>query len=588
MALDGLFLSCLRREMEEKLRDSRVDKIFQPSREELIFLFRSREGVRRLYLSVRAGAPRLHFTEMRPDNPAQPPMLCMLLRRRLTGGRFVAVRQEGLERALYLDFDCVNELGDVVRLTFAAELMGKHSNGILIDQNGRVVDAMKRVDLEMSAVRPILPGAMYDLPPALPNRLDVSQTPADRLIKAVTAAGKPLSEGILEVTCGLSPLLCREIAVRTVGDGDLPSDALDDTQRARLRETLEKIQAIARGDAAGRPWIVYREDQRPLAFSCLPLLQYGPAQAQEMDSFSALLDAFYAEREQAERFRQRTSDLSRLLTVQRDRLGRKLAAQREELRQSGNRDRDRLFADLINANPGAIPRGAESARLINYYAEDCAEIEVPLDPALSAAANAQKYYKAYRKAQTAQRVLAEQIEKGESEQQYLDSVADALSRAESAAEIDALRQELIDGGYLRAVKKGRKAPSPLKPKAFLSDDGFTILVGRNNVENDRLTTKTARGADIWLHTKNIPGSHVIILTDGKTPPDRTLEQAAILAALHSKASASRQVPVDYTFIRHVHKPAGAKPGFVIYEQNRTAYVDPDPALAQRLAQTEEG
>ncbi len=582
MALDGLFLSCLKRELEEKLRDTRIDKIFQPSREELIFLFRGREGQHRLYLSVRAASPRLNFTEMRPENPAQPPMLCMLLRRRLGGGRFVAVRQEGLERALYLDFDCVNELGDVVRMTFAAELMGKYSNGILIDQNGRVVDAMKRVDLEMSPVRPILPGVAYAAPPSL-DRLDITRVSVEQVVAAVKGTGRPLTDALLDVTCGLSPLTCREITARVTGGEEIAADCLDDTALTRLTDTLTKIRAIGTGETSGRPWLVYREDGRPLAFSFLPLLQYGPQKSREMESYSALLDAFYAEREQTERLKQRAADLHRVLTTNIDRIRRKIAAQREDLRRSENREQDRIFADLIQASVAMIPRGAESAKLINYYAEDCSEIEVPLDPSLSAAANAQKYYKQYRKAQTAQRVLVEQIEKGEREREYLETVADALTRATTTAETDAIRQELTDGGYLRAPKKPVK-PTALKPKTFLSDDGFTILVGRNNVENDRLTTKIARGNDIWMHTKNIPGSHVIVLTEGKTPPDNTLEQAAILAALHSKAADSKQVPVDYAAVRHVHKPAGAKPGFVIYEQNRTAFVDPDPSLAERLKQ----
>lgn len=583
MALDGLFLSCLKRELEEKLRDSRIDKIFQPSREELIFLFRGREGQHRLYLSVRAASPRLNFTEMRPENPAQPPMLCMLLRRRLGGGRFVSVRQDGLERALYLDFDCVNELGDVVRMTFAAELMGKYSNGILIDQNGRVVDAMKRVDLEMSPVRPILPGVTYAAPPALADRLDITRVSVDEVVFAVQKTGKPLTDALLDVTCGLSPLTCREITARVTGGEDIAADCLDDAGISRLTDTLTKIRAIALGEVPGRPWLVYREDGRPLNFAPLPLLQYGPQKSREMESYSALLDAFYAEREQVERLKQRAADLHRVLTTNLERVQRKLNAQREDLRRSENREQDRIFADLIQASVGMIPRGADKATLMNYYDPDCAEIEIPLDPALSAAANAQKYYKQYRKAQTAQRVLVEQMEKGEKEREYLETVLDALSRATTTAEMDVIRQELTDGGYLRAMKKPVK-PTALKPKTFVSDDGFTILVGRNNVENDRLTTKIARGNDIWMHTKNIPGSHVIVLTEGKTPPDSTLEQAAILAALHSKAADSKQVPVDYAMVRQVHKPAGAKPGFVIYEQNRTAYVDPDSALAERLKQ----
>ncbi len=583
MALDGLYLSCLRREIGETLADTRIDKIFQPTKEELVIAFRGRDKQAKLYISARVNSPRIHFTDIKLENPKQPPMFCMLLRKRMTGGRFVAVRQDGAERALYLDFDCVNELGDVVRLTLAAEVMGKHSNIILIDENRRVVDAVKRVDLEMSPVRPILPGVEYAVPPKMEGRLDVSLSDPAEITKATVKDGRPFSTALLQTTCGMSPLLCRELAARVAGDVDTLASALSEIQQQKLTELLTRLKAIADGTLPGQPYILYKAGGVPQEYSVLPLIQYGlSATGREMESFSAVLDEFYAKKDAAERLKQRTADLTRVLTTNRERLERKLMHQRQELKASGDREKNRIYADLINANIYAIPRGAASAQLINYFDPDCAAIEVPLDPALSAAANAQKYYKAYRKAQTAEKVLAQQIEKGEAELSYLETVADALSRATTSAEIDELRQELAEGGYLRLQRGAKKTAVVLKPKTYISDDGFTILVGRNNVENDRLTTKTARGSDIWMHVKNIPGSHVIVLCEGKIPPDRTLEQAAILAALHSKAADSKQVPVDYTAVKNVHKPAGAKPGFVIYETNRTAYVDPDSALAERL------
>lgn len=582
MALDGLYLSCLTRELAETLRDTRIDKIFQPTKDELVIALRGREKTCKLYISARVNSPRIHLTEVRLENPKVPPMFCMLLRKRLTGGRFVGIRQKGLERAVYLDFDCVNELGDIVRQTLAAELMGKHSNIILIDENNKVVDAVKRVDLTMSPIRPILPGVLYADPPVLQDKMDLSSALPTAMVSAVKDTAKPLSSALLQVTRGIAPVLCRELAVRVTGDPDTPADMLDAGMTEKLTALITRLQNIAQGNEAGVPYLLYKEGGVPLEYSVLPLLQYGACDFKQADSFSAVLDEFYEKRDAAERFKQRTADLTRVLITNRERLTKKLAIQREELKASGDRERNRIYADLINANIYAIPKGADKAMLINYFDPECKEIEVPLDPALSAAANAQKYYKAYRKAQTAEKILAEQIQKGEEELIYLESVADALTRAVTSEDIDALRQELAEGGYLRVVKNGKKTQIPIKPKTFVSDDGFTILVGRNNVENDRLTTKTARGSDIWMHVKNIAGSHVIVLCEGKTPPDRTLEQAAILAALHSKASSGKQVPVDYTQVRYVHKPAGAKPGFVIYETNRTAYVDPDPALAERL------
>lgn len=588
MALDGALLSCLREELLAALPDARLDKIHQPSREELILSLRSREGTRKLYLSARANSPRVHFTDVALENPAAPPMFCMLLRRRMTGGRLIGIRQEGLERALYLDFDCVNELGDIVRLTLAVEIMGRHSNIILFDDNGMVLDAIKRVDMEMSSVRPVLPGLRYSPPPAAPGRLDLSCCRPEEFIAAL-ARGKdgPLSSALLGTSHGLSPLVCREAAFYAARGREPMAHALSEEETERLCFYLSRVKtAVETGDRRV-PYILYKPNGAPLDFSFLPITQYGlSAVGREMASFSELLDAFYAQKDAMERQRQRAHDMLRVLTNAADRVSRRLEHQREELARSGDRDRWRVWGDLINANLALIKRGAASAQLVDYYDPECRTVTVPLDPALSPARNAQKYYKEYRKAQTAEQILQEQIQKGEEELVYIDTVFDALSRASTLRELGELREELAEGGYLRRQSGKQKPPKPLGPIEFVSDDGFVMLVGRNNVQNDRLTLRTARGSDIWFHTKNIPGSHVIVVTNGQTPPDRTLEQAAMLAALHSRASESRQVPVDYTEARNVRKPAGARPGMVIYDTNRTAYVTPDPLLTSRLKRTD--
>ena len=579
MALDGLYLSCLRGEIEKALLGLRADKISQPSREELFMSFHGREGSYRLYLSAQVNAPRIQLTALRAENPPQPPMFCMLLRKHLAGGKLIAVRQQGAERALYLDFECVNELGDTVQLTLAAEMMGKYSNIILIGSDGKVLDALRRVDLAMSTVRPILPGVPYAPPLPPEGRHDLSKTPPADMIALLQTDTRPLAAALAATTQGIAPVLCRELALRAAGDADVPCDRLDAAAWDKLAAGLARVREIFDDYTAGQPLVLY-EDGVPIAFSPLPLLQYGMAAGRVFDSFGAALDAFYGERDAAQRKKQRTAALAHLLHTDTARLKRKLTKQRQELAATGERDTYRTYADLINANIHAIARGAESAQLVNYY-DDCKMLTVPLDPALSAAGNAQRYYKLYRKAQTAGRVLAEQIEKGEAELAYLETVADALSRADDAAEIAALHAELEAGGYVKAQRGAKRKTPTLAPKIFVTDDGFTVLVGRNNVQNDRLT-KDARGSDIWLHTKNIPGSHVILVTNGETPPERSVRQAAMLAALHSGAASSGQVPVDFTEVRHVHKPSGAKPGFVIFEKNRTLFVTPDKVLAERL------
>ena len=585
MALDGAFLSCLREELTAGLPDARVDKIHQPSREELVIALRSRSGSKKLYLSARANSPRVHFTDIPLENPASPPMFCMLLRKRIAGGRLAAIRQPGLERALYFDLDCVDELGDIVRLTLAVEIMGRHSNIILIE-NGRVVDAIKRVDMEMSSVRPVLPGLPYSPPPAAAGRLDLSAVePADFLAAMEQGPDYPLSKALLNTAHGLSPLICREVSHLAARCRDPLLSDWTNEERERLLFYLGRVKAAVETGENRKPYLLLRADGSPLDFSFMAVTQYGlEALGREMDSFSSLLDAFYAQRDAGERMKQRAHDILRILTNLSDRTARKLDRQREELTRSGDRETLRIYGDLINANLYAIPRGAASAELIDYFDPACGLKTVPLDPALTAAQNAQKYYKDYRKAQKAEQILQQQIAQGEEELQYFDTVFDALSRASTWRELGELREELAAGGYLRLQRGRQKPPAPLGPLRFLSDDGFSILVGRNNVQNDRLTLRTARGGDVWFHTKNIPGSHVLVVTEGQTPPPRTLEQAAVLAALHSKAAGSAQVPVDYTEARHVRKPAGAKPGMVIYDSNHTAYVRPDAALAARLRQ----
>lgn len=582
MAIDGAYLHCLRQEIETRLQGARVDKIHQPSKEELVLALRSFSGAFKLYLSARVNSPRVHFTEISLENPPAPPMFCMLLRKRLSGARLVGVRQIGLERVLYFDFDAVNELGDLVRLTLAVEVMGRYSNIILIDGEDRVVDAIKRVDLTMSPMRPILPGIGYIVPLVDSVRVDLLNNTVEEVAARIMQGGAPLDRAIRSCTQGLSPLVCREIAYQAL-HGEEDTGTLTEAQQHRLERVLYRIQQALLSTEKRTPYILYRPDHTPLDFSFLPITQYGlSAVGREVDGFSRLLDDFYAEKDAAERMRQRSQDIWRVLNTTVDRISRKLNNQRHELADSGRRDKKRLYADLINANIHLISKGADKADLINYYDQSCPTVSIPLDPALSATQNAQKYYKEYRKAKTAEEILGKQIQIGEQDLVYLDSVFDALSRATTVRELDELRQELISAGYLRRQGWKQKPPPPTKPLEFCSDDGFTILVGRNNVQNDKLTTRTAKGSDWWFHTKNIAGSHTVILTDGVIPPETTMMQAAILAATHSKAADSAQVPVDYTQIKYVKKPAGAKPGMVIYETNRTVYVTPDKALVARL------
>ncbi len=573
MALDGIFLRHIKKEIEDTALGGRVNQIYQPNRDELVLVLRTYDGMKKLLLSARANSPRVNFCRSTPENPAQPPMFCMLLRKRLGGGKLVGVRQLGCDRVLFLDFECVNELGDLEGLSIVCEIMGMYSNLIVINRDtGVIVDALKRVDLTVSSRRFVLPNIPYELPQRQ-NKLDISEHTPEETVAAARAlpAETVLSKALMQVIEGISPIVARELEYR-VAEGT--TNRVEGEPSERLTAVLAELKAaVTRCDST--PCIVYREDGRPMDFSFMPIKQYGGfAEVTPTEGYSATVDEFYEERDARERMRVKTHSLQKLLSNLCERTARKINKQRAELKQCGNREQLRIYGDLLHANLYRIERGAAFAEVENFYDENNETIRIKLDPAVSPAANAQKYYKDYQKAKTAETVLAEQIEKGKAELSYLESVLDSLDRAESERELSQIREELTEQGYLRRPKGKVQKQQKLAPKEYRSSEGFAILVGRNNRQNDILTLKTAAKTDIWLHTKDIHGSHVIIRCDGKTPDDATILEAARLAAFHSKARESSNVPVDYTLVKNVSKPAGAKPGMVIYVKNKTVFVDP--------------
>ena len=573
MALDGIFLRHIKKEIEETALGARVNQVYQPNRDELVLVLRTYGGSKKLLLSSRANSPRVNFCVNTPENPAQPPMFCMLLRKRLGGGKLVGVRQLGCDRVLFLDFECVNELGDTEGLSVVCEIMGMYSNLIVINRDTNVIiDAIKRVDLTVSSRRFVLPNIPYELPEAQDKLNILEHTPEDIAQAAKSLpAEMPLSKALMQVIQGISPIVARELEYRVLeGATNRAEGVLYD----KLISVLGDFKAMTEA-CNENPCIVYREDGRPMDFSFFPITQYGGyAKVKTTEGFSATVDEFYEERDARERMRVKSHSLNKLLTNLIDRTARKINKQRSELAQCADREQLRIYGDLLHANLYRIERGASAAEDENFYDENNSLITIKLNPAISPAANAQKYYKDYQKAKTAETVLAEQIEKGTAELEYLESVADSLSRAETERELSQIREELTEQGYLRRPKGKVQKQAQLPPKEYKSSDGFTILVGRNNRQNDQLTLKTAAKTDIWLHTKDIHGSHVIIRADGKTVSDAAILEAARLAAYHSKARESTNVPVDYPLVKHVSKPAGAKPGMVIYVKNKTVLVDP--------------
>ncbi len=573
MALDGIMLSMLKNEIEEKLIGARVDKIHQPSKEELVMSLRWNGGNGKLLVSASASAPRIHFTEAAVDNPKNPPMFCMLMRKHLAGAKLVEIEQFGLERMLHLSFSTYNEFGDPVIIKLAVEIMGRHSNIMLIGPDGRIIDAIKRVTADMSSVRQVMPGMGYIFPPAQNklNTLDIDGMELAARLK--NGRDIPLSKALMENLDGVSPIVCREISDIVTGGFDTKAHDLSDSECERLVDAIEKIAGTVKSGKAS-PYIVIEENGHPLDFTFMPVNQYGDAmEVRKCESFSEMLDKFYSERSGADRMKQRSNDLFKFVVNLADRISRKLDVQRQELARSTEREILRIKGELIHANLWSLEKGMTSVVLENYY-DNCKPVEVKLDPRLTPNQNAQHYFSEYRKADTAEKMLRKFIEKGEAELSYIESVFDLLTRARTDDEVIAIREELVEQGYLKNHRKNNQKPVKLAPKEYISSDGFRILCGRNNIQNDKLTFKDSRKHDIWLHTQKIHGSHTVIITEGREVPETTLQQAAIVAAYNSKGRESSLVPVDYTEIKNVKKPSGSAPGKAVYEHYRTAYVRP--------------
>lgn len=581
MALDGAFLYAIKSETEF-LKGSRVEKVYQPSRDEIIIGFRTRQGAYKLLISANANNSRVHITKVFVDNPKTPPMFCMLLRKHIGGGKLIDIRQDGLERILYLDFECVNELGDVVTVTLACEIMGRCSNLVIINQCGKIIDSIKRVDPEMSRERIVLPNTQYQLPPR-EERLNFLTADKNTIANRIKSAESgELSKVLIKVFEGISPVLAREWAYYTSKGEYLKSSEMTPEHINRLMLKIEKSRDMLLNNKC-RFTVVKDNDGILKDFSFINIQQYGILmQTDEYKSACELLDAFYSERDLAVRMKQRANDLFRLLVNLTERISRRIAVQKEELEQCGNRDIYKLYGDLLSANIYRMQKGDSRISVQNFYDEECPEIEIKLDIMKTPSQNIQYYYNEYKKSATAEKKLTEQISKGEEELQYIDSVLDSLTRATTENEITQLRLELSEQGYIKSSFQKGKPEKSLPPIEYRSSDGFTILVGRNNIQNDKLSLKLAEKSDIWLHTQLITGSHVLILTDGETPPDRTIEEACIIASVNSRGKDSNLVPVDYCLAKYVKKPSGAKPGKVIFTNYKTAFVRPDTELAERL------
>lgn len=571
MPLDAICIAGLCAELEQKIVGRRIDKVQQPERDMLLISLRANGKNRRLLIAAGTGNARVHLTEASFENPAEPPMFCMLLRKHLVGAHIVSIFQPAHERMLTLLLDTHDELGVDSRKQLVVEMIGRSANVILVGEDGRIIDCLRRVDFAGDATRRLLPGMIYRMPPKQ-EKLSFFESDPDcrRALIAQADRQTPMDKWLLDRFSGLSPLICRELSFRCNGDYErLPA------QMDALQETVENGEFT--------PCLISR-DGKPLDYSFLAIAQYrDAAQIERCDSFSALLDAFYTRRDKQEQQRRRGHELQKQVKTARDRLARKLAGQREELKRTETMEEQRQRAELVTANLYRLKKGERSLVCENYYEPECPEITIPLDPLKTPQQNAAAMYKEYNKLKGAKKHLTVLIGEGEQQLEYLNSVLDELERAESEKDLSDIRRELAETGVLRRQKQGRaekgKAQAPLR---FVTDEGLEVLVGRSNVQNDELTTRLARRTDYWLHTQRVHGSHVILRCDGLEPDDASIEQAAVIAAWYSQGREGGKVPVDYTMVRHVRKPSGALPGKVLYTDYRTLLVEADEALIKRL------
>lgn len=587
MPLDAVTLRAVLGELDGGLAGGRIEKVYQPDREEIVLAIRGRVGAKRLLISVAAAAPRIHFIEKSIENPAAPPMFCMLLRKHIQGAKIVSVTQPALERMAVIELDTADEMGVPCKKYLNIELMGKYSNLILQGEDGRVIDALHRVDGDISGKRQVLPGLFYRMPPAQEGKLDPLEISGAGLAAALSSENseRGLDKWLLGHFIGLSPLLCRELACRAVGETDKPVCRLDAGEREAVGRVFADFTEFVR-EGKGQPYLLTRREEGTVFdFSCFPITQYGDLMRVTAEaSFSALLSAYYEKKSRAERMNRRAADLIRTVTTARDRARRKLSAQRQELLDTANRERHKRMGDLITANLYQLKKGMNRVKVVDYFDEACPETEIELDVRLTPQQNAQRYYKLYNKAKTAEAVLTVQVEQGERDVDYLESVLASIGEAECEQDLSQLREELRQTGVLsnKQAKNQRAKPVRARPYEYRTSDGFAVFAGKNNLQNDLLTMKTAFKSDIWFHTQKIHGSHVILVADGREPTDEAMTEAAMIAAYHSKARTSSLVPVDYTPVRYVKKPAGAKPGFVIYHVYQTAYVTPDAARVEAM------
>lgn len=590
MALDGIATSAITYELKEQLLGGRIDKIHQPTKDEIRFQVRGLGDTKKILVSANSNNPRMHITNTTRENPMKAPLFCMVLRKHLAGGKITNIYQPNFERIIIIEVDSTNEMGDKTSKKLILEIMGKHSNIILVDNNNKILDSIKRVTHEKSSVREILPMKDYEYPPTQ-NKLNpikyVETTTIDEFQKLLhVQQGQKLQEFLYQTFTGISPTTANELCVKASLN---PSLYCAEVFHSHCEALLDIFKSTIKNVNSGNfSHAIYCEKDNPLAvidFSVLPMLQFEHLQENKYDNVSLLLEEFYEKRDNVYHIRQKSSDMRRIIQVNIERCIKKKDIQFKTRTDTKNMDKWKKKGELITANIYAVEKGMTTLKTIDFYDENMPEIEISLDPNKTPSENAQKYFANYNKAKRTLIALEIQEKQNIDELTYLESVLNALDTARDLADLDDIRNELVESGFLRkqSIKKGAKKVLKSKPMHYISSDGFHIYVGKSNIQNDELTLKFAKATDIWLHTKDIAGSHVIICTEGTgEAPDKTLEEAGNLAVCYSKAKQGSSVAVDYTLRKNVKKPSGAKFGMVIYLTNKTMYITPDEIAVSKL------
>ena len=585
MPLDGIVLSNIAYEVETFVLNSRIDKIHQPEPDEIILAARGFGENRKLLFSANPSSPKVCFTDISKENPQTAPLFCMVLRKYLSGGKIIAVTQPGFERILELHVESANEMGDMSVKRLIIEIMGKHSNIILVNESGIIIDSIKRVSLDKSSVRQVLPGREYVYPPSQ-DKLDPMKLSKDSFLASMAEKNSmKTQEAIYKTYIGISPLAASEICVQANIN---PSDFLEAIDQAGIEKLYDSFSHTFGKIAAKTfsPYLYFEDGGKLKDFSSIELTMFESLGKKPYESISELICDFYKQKDAYYSTNQKSSDLKKIVVNHIERTARKKEILAAALEEAATRDELRHKGELITANIYSIKQGQTTAKLIDFYDENAAEIEIALDSTLTPAENAQSYFKKYNKQKRTHEAALIQIKSADEDLYYLESILNSLEMNLSADDIEEIRQELKDQGYIKKTTSAtkKKLPKNSKPMRFKSSDGFDIFVGKNNKQNDELTMEMAEPLDMWLHTKNIPGSHVIIKTEGQTPHAKTIDEAAQLAVYFSKGRNSGMVNVDYTLRKNIKKPNGSKLGMVVYTTYNTAYITPVQAVLDQLNQ----